>query len=52
MLAISRGQNPGCEHLVADMRDARLGRTFDAVLVREDPDPVPYTGEVLLCRRP
>ncbi len=35
MLDLSRSLNPGCEHLVADMRSARLGRTFDAVLVHD-----------------
>ena len=35
MLDLSRTLNPGCEHLVADMRSARLGRTFDAVLIHD-----------------
>lgn len=35
MLELSRQLNPGCEHLRADMRSARLGRRFDAVLVHE-----------------
>ena len=35
MLAMSRGLNPECEHLVGDMRDLRLGRTFDAVFVHD-----------------
>ncbi|MFH1474806.1 MAG: class I SAM-dependent methyltransferase [Chloroflexota bacterium] len=35
MLDLSRTLNPGCEHLVADMRTARLGRTFDAVLIHD-----------------
>lgn len=35
MLELSRTLNPGCEHLVADMRSARLGRTFDAVLIHD-----------------
>jgi SAM-dependent methyltransferase len=35
MLALSRTLNPDCEHLAADMRTARLGRTFDAVLIHD-----------------
>ncbi|ADO74654.1 class I SAM-dependent methyltransferase [Stigmatella aurantiaca] len=35
MLALSREQNPGCEHVLGDMRTLRLGRTFDAVLVHD-----------------
>jgi SAM-dependent methyltransferase len=35
MLDLSGRLNPGCEHLLADMRSARLGRTFDAVLIHD-----------------
>jgi SAM-dependent methyltransferase len=35
MVAMSRRLNPECEHLVGDMRDVRLGRTFDAVFVHD-----------------
>jgi len=35
MLALSRGLNPECEHVVGDMRTLRLGRTFDVVLVHD-----------------
>jgi SAM-dependent methyltransferase len=35
MLAVSRELNPGAEHLLGDMRDVRLGRAFDAVLVHD-----------------
>lgn len=35
MLAHSRRINPGCEHVVGDMRDVRLGRQFDAVFVHD-----------------
>lgn len=35
MLALSRAQNPSCEHLEGDMRTLRLGRTFDTVLVHD-----------------
>jgi SAM-dependent methyltransferase len=35
MLAVSRELNPECEHLQGDMRDLRLGRTFDAVFVHD-----------------
>jgi hypothetical protein len=35
MLALSRTINPEIEHLEGDMRDLRLGRTFDAVLIHD-----------------
>ncbi len=35
MLAVSRRLNPGCRHVQGDMRDVRLGRTFDAVFVHD-----------------
>jgi SAM-dependent methyltransferase len=35
MLALSRRQNPGCEHAPGDMRTLRLGRTFDLVLAHD-----------------
>jgi len=35
MLDVSRALNPGCEHIVGDMRDVRLGRAFDAVFVHD-----------------
>lgn len=35
MLALSRSLNPGCEHLLGDMRTMRLGRVFDAVLIHD-----------------
>ena len=35
MLEMSRTINPGCEHLVGDMRTLRLDRTFDAVLIHD-----------------
>ncbi len=35
MLAVSRALNPGLEHVQGDMRDVRLGRTFDAVFVHD-----------------
>jgi ubiquinone/menaquinone biosynthesis C-methylase UbiE len=35
MLELSRGLNPGCEHVLGDMRTLRLGRTFDAVLIHD-----------------
>jgi len=35
MLDLSRGLNPGCEHLLGDMRTLRLGRAFDAVLIHD-----------------
>jgi SAM-dependent methyltransferase len=38
MLAVSRSLNPECEHVLGDMRTARLGRAFDAVLVHDAVD--------------
>lgn len=35
MLAVSRAYNPECEHLVGDMRTARLGRVFDVVFIHD-----------------
>lgn len=35
MLAVSQALNPDCQHLEGDMRDVRLGRAFDAVLVHD-----------------
>lgn len=35
MTALSEQLNPGIEHHVGDMRDIRLNRTFDAVLVHD-----------------
>jgi hypothetical protein len=35
MLAVSRALNPGCEHIVGDMRTARVDRLFDAVFVHD-----------------
>jgi SAM-dependent methyltransferase len=35
MLAQSQKFNPECEHIVGDMRDLRLGRSFDAVFVHD-----------------
>jgi hypothetical protein len=35
MLELSRELNPGVEHVEGDMRDLRLGRTFDAVIVHD-----------------
>ncbi len=35
MLAVCRSANPECEIELGDMRDVRLGREFDAVLVHD-----------------
>src|SRR5690606_23195304 len=35
MLAVSRALNPECEHVQGDMRELRLGRVFDAVIVHD-----------------
>ena len=38
MLEVSRRLNPECAHRQGDMRDVRLGRTFDAVFVHDAVD--------------
>jgi SAM-dependent methyltransferase len=38
MLAVSEHLNPECEHIRGDMRDLRLGRSFDAVFVHDAVD--------------
>jgi SAM-dependent methyltransferase len=35
MLELSRSLNPECRHVEGDMRDVRLGETFDAVFVHD-----------------
>lgn len=35
MLEVSRGLNPGCEHVQGDMRSVRLDRLFDCVFVHD-----------------
>jgi SAM-dependent methyltransferase len=35
MLDVSRRLNPGAEHIEGDMRNVRLGKTFDAVLIHD-----------------
>lgn len=35
MLDVSRELNPECEHLIGDMRTARLGRQFDRVFIHD-----------------
>jgi len=35
MLAVSRALNPGCAHVLGDMRSVRLERDFDAVFVHD-----------------
>lgn len=35
MLTLSQELNPGCEHLLGDMRTLRLGRLFDVVFVHD-----------------
>jgi SAM-dependent methyltransferase len=35
MIVQSKKLNPGCEHIPGDMRDIRLGRTFDAVFIHD-----------------
>jgi hypothetical protein len=35
MLALSERINPECEHIIGDMRSARLSREFDAVFIHD-----------------
>lgn len=46
MLDVSRDLNPGCEHVVGDMRTVRLGRQFDGVLVHDALDYLVSEDEV------
>jgi SAM-dependent methyltransferase len=46
MLAVSRQLNPGCEHLLGDMRTIRLGRLFDAVLAHDAVDYVTSVADL------
>jgi len=38
MVEVSRRENPQCAHTVADMRQVRLGASFDAVLIHDAVD--------------
>jgi trans-aconitate methyltransferase len=49
MRALSESQNPECEHDSGDMRDLRLGRTFDAVLVHDAIVYLRTEAEVRAC---
>ena len=46
MLSASRRLNPECVHRQGDMRTARLGRTFDAVLVHDAVDYMTSEAEL------
>ena len=46
MLDVSRALNPECEHVEGDMRDVRLGRTFDAVFVHDAIDYMTTEGDL------
>lgn len=35
MLVMSQQQNPECEHIVGDMRNLSLGKTYDGVLIHD-----------------
>lgn len=48
MLAVSRRLNPRCRHIRGDMRTARLGRSFDAVLVHDAVDYITAEGDLKL----
>jgi SAM-dependent methyltransferase len=47
MLAVSKKQNPECEHIGGDMRSLRLGRTFDAVFIHDAIMYMQTEGELL-----
>lgn len=49
MRALSRAQNPGCEHVDGDMRTVRLDRTFDAVFVHDAIVYMRTEAEVRAC---
>ncbi|HKJ10885.1 MAG TPA: class I SAM-dependent methyltransferase [Ornithinimicrobium sp.] len=46
MLAVSRRLNPASEHVPGDMRNVRLERTFDAVLVHDAVDYMLTEGDL------
>ncbi|MGB6455833.1 MAG: class I SAM-dependent methyltransferase [Streptosporangiaceae bacterium] len=48
MLAVSRQLNPGCRHVLGDMRTVRLDREFDAVLVHDAVDYVTNRDDLAL----
>ncbi len=48
MLSVSRQLNPECTHVRGDMRTARLGRQFDAVLVHDAVDYVTCEADLAL----
>ncbi|HTX81046.1 MAG TPA: class I SAM-dependent methyltransferase [Streptosporangiaceae bacterium] len=48
MLEVSRRLNPDCAHVQGDMRNIRLGRTFDAVLVHDAVDYVTSEDDLRL----
>jgi SAM-dependent methyltransferase len=49
MVAVSQALNPECEHAVGDMRTARLGRTFDAVMIHDAICYLLTEEELLAC---
>lgn len=49
MLEVSEALNPGCEHVVGDMRTVRLGRTFDAVFIHDAVCYLLTEDDVLAC---
>jgi SAM-dependent methyltransferase len=49
MLTLSRELNPGCEHVLGDMRTLRLGRTFDAVFVHDAVMYLTTEADLLAC---
>jgi SAM-dependent methyltransferase len=51
MLELSRTLNPGCEHVLGDMRTLRLGRTFDVVFVHDAVSYMATEDELSDCLR-
>ena len=51
MLAVSEAVNPECEHLIGDMRELRLDRRFDVVLVHDAITYVADPADVLATLR-
>jgi SAM-dependent methyltransferase len=47
MREVSRALNPECLHLTGDMRNVRLGRTFDAVFVHDAVDYMTTEDDLL-----
>jgi SAM-dependent methyltransferase len=51
MLALSERINPECEHIIGDMRSARLSRVFDAVFIHDAVGYLTTADDLQACVR-